>query len=195
MGTNISLMIFATSDHQPIKSKIAMIGFEGSGKSTLMNKFDLGKFVNISMHTLKEDAFASWQEDCHDVDAIIFVIDSTNEMQLGSAVVTKKSTTSSHSSVSSEAEESDNSLIDQELTVASEISRIIENDSLEGIPLLILANKQDIPRAMSAIEIEHRLKLEIALKHSRPWRIQACSASSTEGLNDGCAWLGEALQP
>ena len=52
--------------------------------------------------------------------------------------------------------------------------------------VLILANKQDVPGALSADKIRDVLELE---KLHRHWKIQACSAKTGEGLAEGLDWI------
>lgn len=52
--------------------------------------------------------------------------------------------------------------------------------------LLVFANKQDLPNAMSAAEITDKLGLH-ALRQ-RQWYIQSTCATSGEGLYEGLDW-------
>ena len=54
---------------------------------------------------------------------------------------------------------------------------------LQNIPLLVLANKQDLPHALSASELTDRLGLH-GLR-DRQWYIQATCAASGDGLYEG----------
>ena len=51
----------------------------------------------------------------------------------------------------------------------------------------MLANKQDLPGAMSSEEIANVLELHGIEK--RHWRIQGCSAVTREGLAEGVDWI------
>jgi len=68
-----------------------------------------------------------------------------------------------------------------------ELAELVAEDKLGGIPLLVFANKQDLLNAVPAEEISESLNLD-AIK-DRTWTIQACSAKSGEGLQDGMEWL------
>jgi ADP-ribosylation factor protein 1 len=71
-----------------------------------------------------------------------------------------------------------------------ELHRLLQNDELRDAFVLVFANKQDLPRAMSASELAQKLDL----KHmSNQWYIQACCATSGQGLYEGLDWLGTAL--
>uniref|UniRef100_A0A8C4Y4R4 ADP-ribosylation factor-like protein 3 n=1 Tax=Gopherus evgoodei TaxID=1825980 RepID=A0A8C4Y4R4_9SAUR len=68
-----------------------------------------------------------------------------------------------------------------------ELSELIEDESLTGVPLLVFANKQDLASAAPAAEIAEGLNLPTY--RDRQWQIQACSALSGEGVQDGMNWI------
>jgi GTPase SAR1 family protein len=61
-----------------------------------------------------------------------------------------------------------------------------QQDELRNAVLLVFANKQDLPNAMSAAEITDKLGLH-ALRQ-RQWYIQSTCATSGEGLYEGLDW-------
>jgi small GTP-binding protein len=63
---------------------------------------------------------------------------------------------------------------------------------LPSVPLLILANKCDLPRAHSASVLRDSLQLS-SLTSSRKWFIQECCATRGEGLLEGMSWLCEQI--
>nr|XP_056719488.1 ADP-ribosylation factor-like protein 3 isoform X1 [Euleptes europaea] len=68
-----------------------------------------------------------------------------------------------------------------------ELSELVEEDNLIGVPLLVFANKQDLATASLAADIAEGLSLH--KYRDRPWQIQACSALSGEGVQDGMNWM------
>ena len=60
-------------------------------------------------------------------------------------------------------------------------------EDLADVPLLILANKQDIKEAMSVREIEESLELDSI--QNRPCRIVPTWAIKANGINQGIDWL------
>ncbi len=64
---------------------------------------------------------------------------------------------------------------------------LLVEPKLKGVPILVLANKQDLVMAMTSEEIVAQLNLE-AIKE-RAWAIYACSALSGEGMQEGLEWL------
>ena len=60
------------------------------------------------------------------------------------------------------------------------------------IPLLVFANKQDLPDAMSQEEATAALRLpEVAGDH--PFRVQPCCADDSTALQEGLVWLLDAM--
>lgn len=67
--------------------------------------------------------------------------------------------------------------------VPQELSELIDEENLKGVPVLIFANKQDLATASPASEIAEGLNLHTY--RDRAWQIQACSAVSGEGVQVG----------
>ncbi|CAF1185555.1 unnamed protein product [Rotaria sordida] len=70
-------------------------------------------------------------------------------------------------------------------------SMLIE-DELRDIPVVVLANKQDLLNAMSPSELTDKLGLE-KLTPNRKWYIQATVATQKQGLWEGFEWLADVL--
>jgi ADP-ribosylation factor 1/2 len=71
---------------------------------------------------------------------------------------------------------------------AEELSRMFREEELKDTKFLILANKKDMPNAMSVAEITDKLSLLANKNHV--WYIQSCSAKNDlEGINQGLDWL------
>ena len=67
-----------------------------------------------------------------------------------------------------------------------ELHRMLTEEELRDAPLLLYANKQDLPNAMSAAELTEKLGLS---KLRRNWYIQESCAPTGMGLYDGLDWL------
>ncbi|GBG16165.1 ADP-ribosylation factor, partial [Hondaea fermentalgiana] len=63
-------------------------------------------------------------------------------------------------------------------------------DELRGAAVLVLANKQDLPHAMTAPELAVKLGLLSIRGHN--WFIQSSCATSGDGLFEGLDWVGKA---
>lgn len=62
-----------------------------------------------------------------------------------------------------------------------EFELIMKNESIKNVPVVVLANKQDLPGALNAEEVTRRFKVK---KHcsDRDWYVQPCCATTGEGL-------------
>ncbi|KAF6031989.1 Arf2 [Bugula neritina] len=70
--------------------------------------------------------------------------------------------------------------------------RMLDEDELRDAVLLVFANKQDLPNAMSPSEITEKLGLQSL--RNRSWYIQATCATNGEGLYEGLDWLSNQLK-
>ena len=75
--------------------------------------------------------------------------------------------------------------------VKDNLQELLAEELLGGVPLLVFANKQDLEMALDAPEIMEALELNAI--SDRTWNIQACSAMTKEGLNEGLTWLIETI--
>ena len=69
-----------------------------------------------------------------------------------------------------------------------EIVDVLSDDQLVNAAVLILANKQDQPGAMSPEQILQTLKLD-AFLNGRTFKIQGSTATTGDGLLNGFTWL------
>ncbi|XP_030809957.1 ADP-ribosylation factor-like protein 14 [Camarhynchus parvulus] len=62
-----------------------------------------------------------------------------------------------------------------------EFELILKNESIKNVPVVVLANKQDLPGALNAEEITRKLKIKKYCS-DRNWYVQPCCAITGEGL-------------
>jgi len=72
-----------------------------------------------------------------------------------------------------------------------ELYRCLEDDLLKDAPVLIFANKADMPKAMQAKEVVSALGLD--KMHRREWHVQESVAVRGDGLYEGLDWLSKTL--
>ncbi len=75
---------------------------------------------------------------------------------------------------------------------SKELHKLLQSDELRDAALLILANKQDLPNALSAAALTDKLGL-INIRN-RMWYIQPCCGTTSDGLYEGLDWLADVLQ-
>jgi small GTP-binding protein len=74
-----------------------------------------------------------------------------------------------------------------------QLERLFSEESLKDAVFLILANKQDLPNALTASDLVDRMEM-YNIDEERNWTIQACSVHSGEGVEEGLNWLKEQLK-
>jgi len=67
---------------------------------------------------------------------------------------------------------------------------MLNEDEMRDAILLVFANKQDLPNAMSAADITDKLGLNQL--RNRQWYIQSTCATSGDGIYEGFDWLTNA---
>ncbi|KIH56893.1 ADP-ribosylation factor family protein [Ancylostoma duodenale] len=72
-----------------------------------------------------------------------------------------------------------------------ELHKMLNEDERRDATLLVFANKQDLPNAMSAAELTDKLGLHNLL--CRQWYIQATCATQGHGLYESLDWLSNQL--
>lgn len=71
------------------------------------------------------------------------------------------------------------------------LSTILSDDTLHHIPVLIFANKFDLPTSLPVDQLSERLGVNQLRHHS--WYVQASSALNGDGLYEGLDWLSRVL--
>ncbi|CDW87723.1 UNKNOWN [Stylonychia lemnae] len=73
-----------------------------------------------------------------------------------------------------------------------ELELMLQEEELKGVPVLVLANKQDLPNALNDQEICSGLGLT-SIKN-RPWSLFKISAMNGTGLQEAFEWLVDTLK-
>ncbi|RHY31297.1 hypothetical protein DYB32_003636 [Aphanomyces invadans] len=74
---------------------------------------------------------------------------------------------------------------------ADELHRMFQETELENAKLLVYANKQDLPNALSISELSDKLQLDAVTPNAHC--MQPCVAVTAAGLYEGLEWLSKAL--
>eukprot|EP00884_Botryococcus_braunii_P015527 jgi/Botrbrau1/2658/Bobra.0203s0008.2 len=69
----------------------------------------------------------------------------------------------------------------------AELANLLKEERLAGATFVVLANKQDIPGAMTSREVEK--VLDLAALKNRHYRVVACSAITGAGLPEAFDWM------
>jgi len=71
-----------------------------------------------------------------------------------------------------------------------ELHNITQEEEMLNVPVLVLANKQDKPRAASVIEIKNALQMK---KLKSDWIVRGCCALNGQGLSEAFENLSEMM--
>ena len=163
------------------QARIVMVGLDSAGKTTILHKLAYNENIETVPtigFTLQQVTQGKIQFDVWDIggqtelrhlwkhyyknsDGFVFVVDSADTQ------ISRKS----------------------EAKVA--LDGALSSEDLSGVPLLVLANKQDLPGAMKKEEIADFLSL--TLIQDRQWFVQECSAVTGKNLVEGLQWLSDAV--
>mmetsp|Transcript_1486 Transcript_1486/g.1995 ORF Transcript_1486/g.1995 Transcript_1486/m.1995 type:complete len:193 (-) Transcript_1486:107-685(-) len=166
--------------------RILMVGLDAAGKTTILYKLKLGEVVttiptigfNVETVEYKNISFTVWDVGGQDkirpllrhyyqnAQGIIFVVDSNDKERID------------------DSQGADNS-------AKEELHRMLAEDELRDAILLVFANKQDLPNAMSVNEVTEKLGLNQL--RNRQWYIQSTCATTGDGLYEGLDWLSNTL--
>ncbi|SCU92798.1 LANO_0E02146g1_1 [Lachancea nothofagi CBS 11611] len=160
--------------------RILMVGLDGAGKTTVLYKLKLGEVVttiptigfNVETVEYKNISFTVWDVGGQDKIRPLWRHYFRNTEGIIFVV-----------------DSNDRSRISEAREV---LQRMLNEDEIRNAALLVFANKQDLPEAMSAAEITEKLGLHSI--RQRPWFIQATCATSGEGLYEGLEWLSNSLK-
>ena len=77
---------------------------------------------------------------------------------------------------------------------AQELHGILSDDSMHGVPVVVIANKQDLPNALACSEIARRLKLDSLRINRNKWFIQSACAVTGEGIYEAMKEMSEMVK-
>ncbi|KAI3887801.1 hypothetical protein MKW92_013910 [Papaver armeniacum] len=155
--------------------RILMVGLDAAGKTTILYKLRLGEIVstiptigfNVENVEYKNISFTVWDVGGQDKIRPLWKYYYQNTQGLIFVV--------------------DSNDRERIVEARDELHKLMNEDELRNAVLLIFANKQDLPNAMSAAEITDKLGLHSV--RQRRWYIQSTCATSGEGLYEGLEWL------
>ncbi|KAG8810508.1 hypothetical protein FRC18_004017 [Serendipita sp. 400] len=160
--------------------RILMLGLDAAGKTTILYKLKLGEVVttiptigfNVETVEYKRVSFTVWDVGGQHRIRPLWRHYYTN---VGAVIYVVDSADTER--IPEAREEMDN---------------LLASDDLKGVPVLVLANKQDLPNALDVGILTNTLGMQA--KRDRPWYIQSCCAVSGDGILEGLDWLTKTLK-
>ena len=150
-------------------AKILMLGLDAAGKTTVLYQFKLNKavdtvptigFIVETLTPVKNISFTVWDIGGQDKIRPLwrhYFVGAHGVMFV--------------------VDSADENRLNE---AREELSWVLNSDELIGVPLVILANKQDLPGAVSPSDIAAKLDLQFV--KGRNWYIQGTNALNGDGL-------------
>ncbi|KAK3392988.1 ADP-ribosylation factor family-domain-containing protein [Podospora didyma] len=159
--------------------RILMVGLDAAGKTTILYKLKLGEVVttiptigfNVETVEYKQISFTVWDVGGQDKIRPLWRHYFQNTQGIIFVV--------------------DSNDRDRVVEAREELQRMLNEDELRDAALLVFANKQDLPNAMSPAEVTD--KLGLTSLRQRSWYIQSTCATSGDGLYEGLEWLSNTV--
>eukprot|EP00111_Clytia_hemisphaerica_P022960 TCONS_00067587-protein len=159
--------------------RILMVGLDAAGKTTILYKLKLGEIVttiptigfNVETVEYKNISFTVWDVGGQDKIRPLWRHYFTNTQGLIFVV-----------------DSNDRERIQE---AAAELNKMVNEDELKDSFILVFANKQDLPNALSTSELTEKLGLHQL--RGRKWYVQAACATQGNGLYEGLDWLSNEL--
>lgn len=159
--------------------RILMVGLDAAGKTTILYKLKLGEVVttiptigfNVETVEYKNISFTVWDVGGQDKIRPLWRHYFTNTQGLIFVV-----------------DSNDKERLSE---AAAELNKMVNEEELREATILVFANKQDLPNALSVSEITEKLGLHNL--RGRKWYVQASCACQGTGLYEGLDWLSNEL--
>ncbi|KAF8214247.1 ADP-ribosylation factor family-domain-containing protein [Mycena galopus ATCC 62051] len=178
MGLTVSRLLSGFFFNKEMR--ILMVGLDAAGKTTILYKLKLGEVVT----TIPTIGFNVETVDYKNISFNVWDVGGQGRIRM-----LWKHYYQNTQGVIFVVDCNDQERISE---AREQLQEMLNDDELRDALLLIFANKQDLPNAMSAAEITDKLGLH-GLKQ-RTWYLQATCAKSGDGLYEGLEWLGTNLK-
>jgi len=177
MGLTISSVLTRLFGKKQMR--ILMVGLDAAGKTTILYKLKLGEIVttiptigfNVETVEYKNICFTVWDVGGQSKIRPLWRHYFQNTQGLIFVI--------------------DSNDRERIAEAEKELQNMLQEDELRDAVLLVFANKQDLPNAMSAAELTDKLGLNQL--RNRHWYIQATCATQGNGLYEGLDWLSNEL--
>jgi len=167
--------------------RVLIIGIDAAGKTTLLYMLKLGECIHtiptigFNVETVKHKNISFtmwdlggrsksrplWRHYMQNTQAVIFIVDSKDHDRMVDGNGYGR-------------------------TAQDDLRWTVNELGVSDAPFLILANKQDLPNALSGKEVAKRIGAHDQLKDKK-WKVFECVATTGAGLHEGLDWLSDVL--
>ncbi|XP_044765373.1 ADP-ribosylation factor 2 [Coccinella septempunctata] len=177
MGLTISSVLTRLFGKKQMR--ILMVGLDAAGKTTILYKLKLGEVVT----TIPTIGFNVETVEYKNISFTVWDVGGQNKI--------RKLWRHYYQNTDGLIFVIDSNDKERIAEASTELNNILEDDYLKEAALLVFANKQDLPNAMTAAELTDKLGLNQL--SNRSWYIQATCATQGNGLYEGLDWLSNEL--
>jgi ADP-ribosylation factor protein 1 len=160
--------------------RIVMVGLDAAGKTTVLYKLKLGELV----HTTPTIGF--------NVEAVEYKNLNFTVWDIGGQDRLRRLWRHYYNGTNGVIFVVDSNDRERIKEAHEELHKMLAEDELRDAALLVLANKQDLPLAMSIAEMTDKLGLHSL--RQRSWFVQGTCATSGVGLYEGLDWLASHIK-
>mmetsp|Transcript_7874 Transcript_7874/g.16164 ORF Transcript_7874/g.16164 Transcript_7874/m.16164 type:complete len:183 (-) Transcript_7874:181-729(-) len=179
MGGGLS-RVFNILGSSKKEQRIVMVGLDNAGKTTILYQVKMGEVVqttptigfNVETVKRKNLSFSVW-----DVGGQDQIRGLWRHYFLNTAAVIFVV---------------DSNDVNRLAEAKAELWKVLESPELENCLVLVFANKQDLPQAVSEQEVTNRLELNQINGHE--YHVCGCTAIEGKGLDEGFDWLADKLK-
>jgi len=182
MGFMLSKLAQSLSSFGTTQARILLLGLDAAGKTTILYKLKLNETVNTiptigfnveQVTPVKGVTFTMW--DVGGQEKVRALWRHYYEGTEGLVFVV------------------DSSDISRVTEARDELFNILTDEAMDqGVPTVILANKQDLPNALKSYELVEKLGLRELTKN--PWFIQEMCAVTGDGLYEGVQVMADMVK-
>jgi small GTP-binding protein len=161
-------------------TRVLMLGLDAAGKTTVLYKLKLGELVT----TIPTIGFNVEHVKYRNLEMTLWDVGGQDKIRPLWKHYYEKT-----DALIYVVDSNDECRLDE---ARDELHKVMNEDAMRTAVLLVLANKQDLPRAVRPDEVASRLGLS-SLRGTQ-WFVQPCSATSGDGVYEGLEWTHGALR-
>ncbi|XP_008567646.1 PREDICTED: ADP-ribosylation factor-like protein 14 [Galeopterus variegatus] len=163
----------SSKNPQTKQARILLLGLDSAGKSTLLYKLKLGKDIttiptigfNVEMIKMEKS-----------LSLTVWDVGGQEKMRTFWGCYYENTDGLMYVVDSTDKQRLEDS--------RREFEHILKNEHIKNVPVVLLANKQDVPGALTAEDITRMFKVK-KLCSDRNWYVQPCCAITGDGLIEG----------
>ena len=161
----------------PIEKRVLMVGLDNSGKTTILYNLKLGEV----MKTVPTIGF--------NVEEVKYKKLTLTVWDIGGQDRLRPLWKHYYNGVNAVIYVIDTNDYDRIQESLEELKKLVDDDQLQSVPILIYANKIDLPHKININELNQK-----CVGIMKTYWLQTCCANTGEGLYEGLEWLNRHIK-